>query len=118
MATIAEEAGDDRDAPEQEPLQATAQLVRRPQVVGVGARRRLGDGQARSAVRARRQRVVIGRRVEARIPHGGQLITAPSLKIGRYMEITRPPMITPRKRMTIGSISVVRLATMLSTSSS
>ena len=47
-----------------------------------------------------------------------QPITEPSLKIGRYIEMTRPPMITPRNRMTIGSIRVVRLATMLSTSSS
>ena len=46
------------------------------------------------------------------------LMTEPSLKIGRYIEITRPPMTTPRKRMTIGSIRAVRLATALSTSSS
>ncbi len=38
-------------------------------------------------------------------------ITDPSLKIGRYMATTRPPMTTPRKRITIGSISDIMFAT-------
>ena len=45
-------------------------------------------------------------------------ITAPSWKIGRYIEITRPPITTPRKRMTAGSSNDMRFATVLSTSSS
>src|SRR5437773_11250753 len=47
-----------------------------------------------------------------------QSMTAPSWKIGRYMEMTRPPITTPRKRITAGSRSDIRLATVLSTSSS
>src|SRR5262249_45271101 len=45
-------------------------------------------------------------------------ITEPSWKIGRYIEMTRPPITTPRKRITAGSSSDMRFATMLSTSSS
>ncbi len=45
-------------------------------------------------------------------------MTAPSLKMGRYMEMTRPPITTPRKRITAGSRRDIRLFTMLSTSSS
>ncbi len=41
-----------------------------------------------------------------------------SLKIGRYMAITRPPTVVPRKSMSSGSIMAVRLATASSTSSS
>ena len=80
-----QEARDDGDAAEQEPLQPAAQLARG---------------------------------VESRIGHGDHPMTDPSLKIGRYMEMTRPPMMMPRNRMTSGSIRVIRLATMLSTSSS
>src|SRR5690349_11147464 len=50
--------------------------------------------------------------------HGDHPMTDPSLKIGRYIAITRPPMTVPRKTMTSGSIRAVRLATALSTSSS
>ena len=45
-------------------------------------------------------------------------ITEPSLKIGRYMATTRPPITTPRNRMTIGSINDMRFATVWSTSES
>ncbi len=40
------------------------------------------------------------------------------LKIGRYMAITTPPMIAPRKTIMIGSIMLVRALTAVSTSSS
>ena len=43
--------------------------------------------------------------------HGRHWITEPSLKIGRYMATTRPPMTTPRNRMTIGSMSAIMLLT-------
>jgi len=42
----------------------------------------------------------------------------PILKIGRYMAITRPPMVTPRKTSINGSIIAVRFSTAWSTSSS
>jgi hypothetical protein len=45
-------------------------------------------------------------------------ITAPILKIGRYMATTRPPTSTPRMAMIIGSSRLLRLSTALSTSSS
>ena len=45
--------------------------------------------------------------------------TAPAiLKIGRYMAMTSPPMVTPRKSSIKGSIREVRLSTAWSTSSS
>ncbi len=45
-------------------------------------------------------------------------IREPSWNIGRYIEITSPPRMTPRTTMINGSIRAVRLATALSTSSS
>src|SRR5437899_11484331 len=45
-------------------------------------------------------------------------MTAPGLTTGRYVELTRPPITTPRKRITAGSRRDIRLFTMLSTSSS
>jgi hypothetical protein len=44
--------------------------------------------------------------------------TAPSLKIGRYIETTMPPMSTPRMTMMNGSIRLDRPLTISSTSSS
>ena len=44
--------------------------------------------------------------------------TWPSLKIGRYMETTMPPMSVPRKTMMMGSIRLDRPATISSTSAS
>ncbi len=40
------------------------------------------------------------------------------LKIGRYMAITKPPIVTPRNTSMIGSIRAVMLSTAWSTSSS
>ena len=45
-------------------------------------------------------------------------IAAPSWKMGRYIATTRPPTTTPSTTMMNGSIRLVRLSTMLSTSSS
>ena len=39
-------------------------------------------------------------------------------KMGKYIETTMPPTTTPRKRIRIGSIKVIKLATAVSTSSS
>ena len=44
--------------------------------------------------------------------------TAPSLKIGRYIAITRPPTSTPRIAMISGSSRLDMLSTALSTSAS
>ena len=44
--------------------------------------------------------------------------TWPSLKIGRYIDTTMPPMMVPRNTMMIGSIRLDRPATMSSTSAS
>jgi hypothetical protein len=49
---------------------------------------------------------------------GGHWITEPSLKMGRYMATTRPPMTTPRNRITIGSMRAIMLLTVWSTSES
>ena len=59
-----------------------------------------------------------GRRRElCQAGHGDQT-TAPSLKIGRYMAMTRPPTSTPRMAMISGSSRLDMLSTALSTSSS
>ncbi len=46
------------------------------------------------------------------------LISVISLKMGRYIDITIKPMVTPRNTMRNGSIIAVRFAVVLSTSSS
>ena len=45
-------------------------------------------------------------------------MTAPILKIGRYIAMTRPPTSTPRMAMIIGSSRLLMLSTALSTSAS
>jgi len=50
--------------------------------------------------------------------HRDRQMTAPSLKIGRYIATTRPPMTTPRKTMMIGSSRLESAATASSTSRS
>ena len=52
------------------------------------------------------------------VPTGYFPTTVTSLKMGRYMAMTTPPITTPRKTMSIGSRSAVRLVTAVSTSSS
>jgi hypothetical protein len=49
---------------------------------------------------------------------GGGQITAPSLKMGRYMAMTRPPTSTPRITMISGSSRLERPSTAASTSAS
>ena len=50
--------------------------------------------------------------------HGPGQTTWPSLKMGRYIDTTMPPMMVPRITMMIGSIRLDRPATMSSTSDS
>src|SRR5690606_19290669 len=49
---------------------------------------------------------------------GERQMTAPSLKIGRYMATTRPPTSTPRITMISGSSRLERASTAASTSAS
>ena len=56
---------------------------------------------------------------QAKIFPENQPPTAPAmLKIGRYMAITSPPIMPPRKHIINGSIAAVRFSTAWSTSSS
>ena len=72
--------------------------------------------------RAHRRRPAAGQfeavMVSDRTRQRGHYTTEPSLKIGRYIAITRPPISTPRMTMISGSISDARPATASSTSSS
>ena len=45
-------------------------------------------------------------------------MTDPSIKIGRYMAIMRPPIKSPNTDIMMGSISELRLSTALSTAAS
>ena len=74
-------------------------------------RRRLSDG--RRALDATRRRAS-----HATVPTARGQMTAPSLKIGRYIATTRPPMTTPRNTMMIGSSRLDSAATASSTSRS
>ena len=72
------------------------------------------DGSARrhrkTPRRARRFRDIASR--------GAHQTTAPSLKIGRYMAMTRPPTSTPRIAMISGSSKLLIASTAASTSAS
>ena len=72
---------------------------------------------ARRARRPRSAAHATGAWRRARGAVGGQ-ITAPSLKIGRYIATTRPPITTPRNTMMIGSSRLDSAVTASSTSRS
>ena len=69
------------------------------------------DAQPEQGQRERRE-------PELRRRHAGAQTTAPSLKIGRYIDTTMPPISTPRMTMMNGSIRLDRPLTISSTSSS
>ena len=78
-----------------------------------GARRHVADLGERPNRRLANGRVVLVRLVGER----GQT-AAPSLKIGRYMAMTRPPTSTPRIAMMSGSSKLLIASTAASTSAS
>ena len=73
---------------------------------------------AQQAEQRRDHRKQRGVRRQQRHGRGLDQITAPSLKIGRYIAMTRPPTSTPRIAMMSGSSSDERPSTAVSTSSS
>src|SRR6218665_1256906 len=82
----------------------------------------------RSLIFRRREKTTLQKAAEKQTDHAAQCrvqpqarkhyTTCPNLKIGRYIEMTMPPIRQPRKTMMIGSIRLDMPATMVSTSAS
>ncbi len=59
-----------------------------------------------------------GHRFNRSVRHLPPIRAEVMVKMGRYMEITRPPMPKPKTTMIMGSMAAVRFSTAVSTSSS
>src|SRR6185312_817721 len=112
-----------------------AARARHHQVEGLFLRRRLARhlGALRGPLGLQHLREAVDHHVEKAAQeqadhtaeHGGNPLryqhhptTAPNLKIGRYIDTTMPPMMTPSTTMMMGSIRLDRPATISSTSAS